>query len=79
MRYRHIVFLQGEEAEILIDLCEDHPAKIIESLERDYDTGEGEETDDEPWGEADETFRWKNYILSWNTGLGYVSLTEVVV
>lgn len=77
MTYRQIVFLQNNEAEALLNTCEDNPAKIIESLIQDYDYGEGEETDYEPWGSSDETFKWENYVLSWNSGLGYVALTEV--
>lgn len=53
-------------------------------LQWDYDD-EGPHEDVQPWGDADSTdsLEWTKYegqdlILSWNLGLGYVSLTRLV-
>ncbi len=35
-------------------------------------------TDETPWGLKDNTFPHEDYILAWNTGLAYVSLTRII-
>ncbi len=53
---------------------------LIEYLAQ-WDNGDESEhtlTDETPWGMADNVFHHEDYILAWNVGLAYVSLTRVV-
>ncbi len=74
MMYRNIWFSQSEPD--LIDQIEESPTKVIKYLLENYDNVE--ETHDQPWGDSDDTYRWKNYVLAWNSHLDYVSLTEIL-
>ena len=43
----------------------------------DWDMEEGDIRDEPPWGNADFTFSHDGYTMSYNRGLGYVSLCKV--
>jgi hypothetical protein len=77
-KYYEIVFMQGEEADEPLKILEDKgEAKVIDYLS-DWDYGaEMEHTKIEaPWGPDDDTFEKDDYILSYNTKLGYIGLVR---
>ena len=82
MQYRNIVFLQGSEAIAIIDLLNESGSRKAMDELFEWDYGEGEITDYEPWGKADDLWSWidgkHTYILSCNQNLDYISLTEVL-
>jgi hypothetical protein len=79
MKYRTIVFLQGEEADEYLHILDtDGEEKTITALyEFDY-IGEGDTSDEPPWGDGDDTYTSGPYVLAYNTRLGYISLTELM-
>lgn len=83
MKYRSVVFIQGEES--------DEPFQILHQKGEDslfeyllqWEYGEtGEVYSDIPWGTYDVTNFHKHgdldYCVSYNWNLAYVSLTEVI-
>ena len=77
-KYYEIVFLQGDEAKEPLQILDDKgEAKAIDYLS-DWDYGaEMEHTKIEaPWGPDDDNFEKDDYILSYNTKLGYIGLVR---
>lgn len=82
--YANIVFVQGDEAEeplkILDEQGSDEAAKYLSQ----WDNGEYDDVSDEaPWGESDSVEVVTvpdagKYILTYNTGLGYIALVKKV-
>ena len=78
MPYINIVFLQESEADEAMEILNnDGKMACIEYLSQ-WDFGDGLEEEDSPWGKADELFQHEDLVLSWNSGLPYVSLTRIV-
>lgn len=80
MAIERIVFMQGSDAdEPLRILDESGPEAAIDYL-AEWDNGDGGDMADEPSaGSADDVYQSDNgYILSWNTGLGYIGLERLV-
>ena len=78
--YRHIIFLQGDEANSFLDILDMFGIeKTIESLlEYDLCPEACRHTDYSPAGESDTSFRLNNGLeLTWNNKLGYIGLCEV--
>ena len=77
--YYSIVFLQGEEAYEALDLLdrEGEAAAMSHLTQWDFG-GESEHSPTtHPWGTADATFRDGEYVLSYNTRLGYIGLCRI--
>ncbi len=82
MKYQHIVFMHGQDADEAIDiLCDQGTEAAFEYL-LEYDSGECEETDTPPWGTKDHLYRYFDgefeYVMSVNCGLPYVGLCKEV-
>jgi hypothetical protein len=79
-KYYEIVFLQGENAEeplkILDDKGEDAAIKYLEQW--DYGSEMEHTPEEQPWGDGDETFEKDDYVMSWNSRLGYIGLVRKV-
>lgn len=83
IKYHNIIFMydyDDEQAERFLNgALEDNimtESEMIDYLSQwDYDETIGENR--EPWGTEDETFEIDDYVLSWNTRLGYVALTRL--
>ena len=74
--YASIVMVQSEEAVEVLNMLEDNPESAIEYLAQ-WDMGSESEVDlytKAPWGCHDEIFRKGNYIVSWNSAMGYAAL-----
>lgn len=74
-----LVFIQGEEANPFLDLIEETGYdKCLEQL-RDYIVDCPEITDSAPYGSSDTVIDFDNgFILSYNSSVGYVSLTQTI-
>lgn len=79
-KYYEIVFLQGEHAEeplkILDDKGEDAAVKYL--AQWDYGAEMEHTPEEQPWGADDETFEKDDYVMSWNSRLGYIGLVRKV-
>lgn len=79
-KYYEIVFLQGEEAieplHILDDKGEDAAVEYLSQW--DYGGEMEHSPEEQPWGEDDETFEKDDYVMSWNSRLGYIGLVRKV-
>lgn len=76
--YQTIVFLQGDdypEFEKALDLG---TSEAFEYLSQ-WETGdESESRETAPWGTHDQTVHFPGYVMSWNSGLSYASLTKIL-
>lgn len=79
-KYYEIVFLQGEEADeplkILHDKGEEDALKYLEQW--DYGKEMEHSPMEQPWGADDDNFETDEYVMSWNSGLGYIGLVRKV-
>lgn len=74
--YRHIVFMQGEEAYEVLDLLHEEGVEACIDHLAEWDNGDGEVSENPPWGTRDELqYGRDGYVLSYNTYVGSVSLT----
>ena len=92
MSWITVVFMDGDEADEAFHLLYDIDGVVwsgpyAESIERtvehlsQWDYGEESEHtvyDTEPWGSSDRTIEHDEYVLAWNTHLGYISLSRRV-
>ena len=81
-KYHNIVFLhdyQDEQVAAFLDGDMDDFGRIIAHLSQwDYGTeNEHSPADTSSGGYSDESYEAGDYILSWNTGLGYVGLERI--
>lgn len=91
-RWVSIVFMQGDEGHEVVrklmraegvvysGATDETIAEVVEELKAwDYgDESEVNITDEPQWGIRDELARVGDYVLAWNSGLGYVSLNRRV-
>jgi len=78
--YRHIIFLQGEEAtEALLNLDTRGIDSTVNMLaEYDTEPESCRHTDESPAGGSDTSFRTLDgFELTWNNRLGYIGLCKV--
>jgi len=81
MKFREIVFLQDSNATEALNLLKEDSDAAFEYLKQ-WDYGEGEESENPPWGEGDRRIRFPKegtieYVLSYNRSLDYISLTAI--
>ena len=78
MKYENQVFLQGEEANAALDILDKHSPKaaLIHLINLYVGLIEPEFTDEQPWGDGDNTYEAGDLILSWNNKIGYISITK---
>jgi hypothetical protein len=80
--YEKVFFSQSQNpptgeidyADLLKMIDQDGPSAAVDTLKRWHYPGEHETAEGRPWGSNDQTFQRGDYILNWNTGLGYVGL-----
>lgn len=74
-KYELVVFMQGEEAEIPLELLADEGEKaLLEYLKQWYYLGEHESVEKIGAGTSDSTYTEGNYTVVYNTRIGYVGL-----
>lgn len=80
-KYETIVYMQGDDARPYLEKLEnggsDEHKAVIEELKQ-WETGEGEVSEDKPWGSKDEWWEEGDYVLSYNNHLDYISLTKII-
>lgn len=85
--YAHIVFMYGDEGRDVVDRLTRTEgvvvrgatdATIAEAIEylRQWDSDDCEVVTEPEHGTRDEVVERDGYVLAWNTGLGYVSLSR---
>ena len=79
MPYQNIVFMQGDEAIPVLDRIENQSEQDALEYLSQWAYGDGLEEDSQPWGESDKLFLHNDLVLSWNTGIPYVSLTRIIL
>lgn len=86
-----IIFIQGEEADPLLHTLlrfdgvvtyqgatEESVAEVLAELQQ-WEDGEWFDVyDHEPWGPADGTFEEGDYVIAYNSHVGYISLNMKV-
>jgi hypothetical protein len=79
MKYREIVFIQGEEANEPLDILNNEgEEKAMEYLQQwDYGNENLITEHEQPFGTTDILYKKDNYIMSYNK-VGYVGLVEVI-
>lgn len=77
-KYYEIVFMQGDDAKEALDILEKKGEKAALQYLKDWDYGkEMEHTAiEKPWGNDDELYEEDDYVMSYNTRLGYIGLVR---
>lgn len=80
--YRNIIFLQGDDADEAFGIVEEHGSEAAFDYLCGWDYGEGDVTEDKPWGEYDDVDYVRRgtetYAVSWSHSHRYVGLCEVI-
>lgn len=78
-QYSHIVFMQDSEGHDVIDRMDtESPEEIVDYLAQ-WDYGDDYDVRDTPSaGEWDDTMVVGEYLLTWNSRLGYVGLERII-
>ena len=78
--YLNIVFIQNEEAEEPLNILEEQGEGAALQYLRQWDYGEddGEAYDENPGGSGDFIYREGNYMMTYNTSLGYIGLCKII-
>lgn len=80
MKYKEIVFLQGEEAYEPLNIIDEEgegEAILNYLLQWNYGEAEEKETHTRPWGTDDTLIKHGNYVISYNDRLNYIGLIEI--
>lgn len=83
LKYRNIVFLDGEDTQEPFDIINNEGKDDVFEYLLKWDCGEVTNLyDTPPWGDDDYTsYHYDGgliYVVSWNWNLSYFSLTEVI-
>lgn len=79
MKYENIIFLQGSEAEKVLEMVLNQgERKALEHLKQ-WDNGESpvETCEGMPWGTKDRIYRNESYVMSYNMDLGHIGLAKI--
>ena len=82
MKYSNIIFLQGEEANEVINILEKQGEQKAFDYLQQWNYGESpietnNNQDFTPWGTNDRLYKIDNYVMSYNLGIPYIGLTEI--
>lgn len=77
-QYANIVFMQGQEAEEVIDILNSQGEEAALRHLQQWDNGEYHDISDYPFGKSDKLFKSGDYIMGYNTGIPYVGLSKVL-
>lgn len=82
MQYQNIVFMDGDEADIVLEVLDEHgeEAAIGYLTQWDHGDGGGEINDNPQSGSADDTYTSEDgmYRLTWNRHLNYIGLEGII-
>jgi hypothetical protein len=78
-KYANIVFMQGDQAEEPLQILNEKGDSELVAYLSQWDNGEYYDlTDHVPWGKSDTVKYIGEYILTYNTPLGYVGLSRKI-
>jgi hypothetical protein len=79
-KYYEIIFLQGEEADEPLKILKDKGEEEALEFLKQWDYGKEMEHSpmEAPWGADDDNFESDEYVMSWNSRLGYIGLVRKV-
>jgi hypothetical protein len=81
-RYRLVIFLSGDDFDKWYDEFNSEGWDNGFEYLLQWEYGDGEATDSEPWGAYEDSMTFFDgdleYVVSYNYNLAYVSLTEVI-
>ena len=79
MKYKEIIFLQGEEATEPLEILEKEGENAAFQYLLQWDYGESPITEgNSPFGSTDKLFYREHFIMCYNNKVGYIGLIEVV-
>ena len=77
--YQEIIFMHDYDDPEPFELLEEKGEEAAIEYLSQWDSGEGPEIKQKLWGKADQVFYSEDdYILSYNLGLGYISLCKKI-
>jgi hypothetical protein len=76
-KYRHIMFLQDDDARFALDILNNEGLEAAIDYLSEWDTGDGD-ISGATWGSSDTVYRQGRHVLSCNRRLGYISLCYIV-
>ena len=76
--YRQIVFMQGDDADETMQILDEHGKKAALDHLLQWDNGDGDVRSTSSAGSNDYIYKHGNYIMSYNLGLPYIGLEEVI-
>ena len=79
-KYYEIVFMQGDDAKEPLDILDDKGELAALEYLKDWDYGDemDHSPEEKPWGNDDDVYEKDDYVMSYNTGLGYIGLVRKV-
>lgn len=76
--YADIVFLQGHEAEEVMDILNQQGAEAAMNHLKQWDNGEYHNVTENPFGTQDKLYREGDYVMGYNTGIPYIGLSKLM-
>ena len=78
-QYLQIVFMQGDDAQEALAILDKQGDDAAIDFLSEWDYGDACPTDNEPRaGTSDTVHKHDNYLLTYNTSLGYIGLDRVI-
>jgi hypothetical protein len=82
MKYSDIILMEGSEAQGVLKLLEEEGEESALEFLKQWNYGESTiqemEEGQTPWGRSDDIYRKDDYVMSYNKGLGYIGLTQII-
>lgn len=77
-KYRQIVFMQEHEADEAMKILDEVGKQAALEYLLQWDYGEGDERLTSSAGKNDYLYKKDNYVMSYNLGIPYIGLEEVI-
>lgn len=77
-KYYEIVFMQGDDAVEPLGILDSKGEEDALAYLKDWDYGKEMEHSpvEQPWSDEDDTYEEDDYIMSWNSRIGYIGLVR---
>lgn len=76
--YADIVFMQGHEAEEVMNILDQQGQEAAMNHLKQWDDGEYHTVTANPFGSKDKLYRQGDYIMAYNTGIPYIGLSKLM-
>jgi hypothetical protein len=77
-KYQEIVFMQGEDSINPLQILNENGKFAAMEYLKQWECSDNRISDESPWGDDDDNYQDRNYILSWNNRLGYIGLSKII-